>query len=96
MRQAEPWIAAGVPLALSYAWPDGGLTGAPIPSSDGHLVVLVGFDAMGNPVINDPAAPSDHAVQQVYDRAELETLWLEHSGGMVYVMCPPGWAAPAL
>lgn len=96
MRQAESWVAAGVPLVLSYAWPKGGLAGAPIPSSDGHLVVLVGFDAAGNPVINDPAAPSDDTVQRVYDRAELETLWLAHSGGAAYVLYPPDRVVPAI
>ncbi len=95
MSPGENWVAAGVPLALSYAWSEGSLTGAPIPSSDGHLVVLVGFDAAGNPVINDPAAASDDAVRRVYDRAELETPGT-HSGGMVYVVHPPGWAVPAL
>jgi hypothetical protein len=96
MRQAEVWVAAGVPLALSYAWPEGGLAGAPIPFSDGHLVVLVGFDAAGNPVINDPAAPSDDTVQRVYDRAEFETLWLAHSGGAAYVVYPPVHVVPAI
>jgi hypothetical protein len=94
LRQAERWIAAGVPLALSYAWSDGALTGAPIASSNGHIVALVGFDAAGNPVVNDPAAPSDEQVQRVYDRNELETLWLAHSGGLVYIVYPPGHAVP--
>lgn len=94
LRQAERWIAAGVPLALSYAWSDGALTGAPIASSNGHIVALVGFDAAGNPEVNDPAAPSDEQVQRVYNRNELETLWLAHSGGLVYIVYPPGYAVP--
>jgi Peptidase_C39 like family len=96
MCQAEAWIAAGVPVVFSLAWQPGDLSGAPILSSDGHLAVLVGFDAAGNPVVNDPAAASDDTVRRVYDRAELESLWLEHSGGTVYLIYPPGWSVPEL
>ena len=94
MAEAERWIAAGVPLVISYAWGSGDLDGAPIPSSNGHLAALVGFDADGNPVVNDPAAASDGDVQRTYPRAQLETLWLEHSGGTVYAIFPAGWAIP--
>jgi Peptidase_C39 like family len=96
MAQLEPWIAAGVPVVISYAWKKNELTGAPIPSSNGHLAVLAGFDAAGNPVVNDPAAPSDDTVQRMYLRSELERLWLETSGGTAYLIHPPGHAVPAL
>ena len=94
MAEAERWLDAGVPLVISYAWGSHDLTGAPIPSSNGHLAVLVGFDAAGNPVVNDPAAASDGEVQRTYSREELETLWLRHSGGTVYAIYPSGWAVP--
>jgi len=94
MADAEKWIAAGVPVVISYAWKKSTLDGAPIPSSNGHLAVLVGFDAGGNPIVNDPAAPDNDSVQRVYDRAQLETQWLETSGGTVYLIYPPGWAVP--
>jgi peptidase C39-like protein len=94
MAEAERWLDAGVPLVISYAWGNGDLTGAPIPTSNGHLAVLVGFDADGNPVINDPAAASDADVRRTYPRAELETLWLQHSGGTVYAIYPAGWPIP--
>jgi hypothetical protein len=96
MAQAEQWIAAGVPVVISYAWKKSSLAGAPIPSSDGHLAVLVGFDAAGNPIVNDPAAANDEAVQRTYNRAELESLWLERSGGTVYLIFPSGHPAPDL
>jgi hypothetical protein len=91
--QAEEWVAAGVPVVISFAWKND-LTGAAIPSSAGHLAVLVGFDANGDPIVNDPAAASDDAVQRTYDRTELESLWLEHSGGTVYLIYPTGYAVP--
>ncbi len=94
LAQAERWVAAGVPVILSVAWKQGELTGAPIRSSNGHLVVLVGFDTAGNPIINDPAAPGNTTVRRTYQRAQLESLWLERSGGTVYLIYPPGWPVP--
>jgi hypothetical protein len=41
--------------------------------------------------VNDPAASTDADVQRTYIRAELERLWLEHSGGTVYIIYPQGW-----
>ncbi|MEN9225565.1 MAG: peptidase C39 family protein, partial [Thermostichus sp. DRC_bins_24] len=94
--QAEAWIAAGVPVILSFAWAEGDLDGAPIPKSNGHLAVLVGFDANGDPVVHDPAAPTNEEVRRTYRRQQLESLWLEHSGGTVYLIHPPEWPVPNL
>ena len=41
-----------------------------------------------------PAAPSNDAVRRSYDRAQFERVWLEGSGGAVYVITPPGTALP--
>lgn len=95
-HQLEPWIAAGVPAILSVAWGKGDLTGAPIESTAGHLIVLVGFDAAGNPVVNDPAAASDATVRRTYLRSQLEPLWLSASAGTAYLLYPVGWTVPAL
>ncbi|HZH79378.1 MAG TPA: peptidase C39 family protein [Archangium sp.] len=96
LSQLEPWISAGVPVVLSIAWSKGQLTGASIESTAGHLLVLVGFDAAGNPIINDPAAPNDAAVQRTYLRSEFEPLWLSASAGTAYLIYPAGWSVPAL
>jgi hypothetical protein len=88
MEDIEYWVAQGVPVAFSYAWGKGELTGAAVSSSSGHLSVIVGFDAQGNPIVNDPAAASDGDVQRTYLRSELEPLWLEASGGTVYLIKP--------
>ena len=94
LAEAEPWIAAGIPLVVSYAWTEGQLPGAPVASSEGHLGVLVGFDAAGNPVLNDPAGATDGEVRRTYPRADFEALWLGHSGGTAYVIHPPGHPTP--
>jgi hypothetical protein len=94
MAEAEPWIAAGVPVVISYFWKRNSLQGAPIPTSDGHLAVLVGFDAAGNPIVNDPAAAGDGEVQRTYLRSELEDLWVAKSGGTAYLIHPAGHVVP--
>jgi hypothetical protein len=93
---AEKFIAAGVPVVMSIAWKNGELSGADINSTNGHLLVLVGFDTQGNPIINDPASPSDLAVQHTYLRSEFEPLWLQASGGTVYLIYPVGTPVPAI
>ncbi|WP_034389093.1 peptidase C39 family protein [Deinococcus sp. YIM 77859] len=88
LRDAEAYIVQGLPLALSVRFQAGELPGAPLAWSNGHLLVLTGFDAQGNPVVNDPAAKSDAGVKRTYPRAVFERLWLNHAGGMAYVMAP--------
>jgi hypothetical protein len=87
-RPGQAWVAQGVPVAISFSWGKGQLTGAAVNSSAGHLSVVVGFDGQGNPIVNDPAAASDEEVQRTYLRSELEPLWLENSGGTVYLIKP--------
>lgn len=94
LAEAERFTGAGLPIAVSLGWKAGELPGAPIQWSDGHLMVLVGFDAKGNPVLNDPAAPSNETVRRTYPRAQFEKLWLTHSGGLSYVIAPPGTRMP--
>lgn len=96
LREAERWIAAGVPVVFSFAWGAGDLDGAAIRSSAGHLAVLVGFERDGDPIVNDPAARTNRGVRRTYPRAQLERLWLEHSGGTVYLIHPPGPRVPTL
>ena len=88
LAQLEEWISAGVPVVISVAWKRGELTGAPIASSNGHVIVVRGFDRNGDVVVNDPAASSDARVRLVYRRAELFRVWLKYSGGTAYLIHP--------
>jgi hypothetical protein len=88
LAEAEAFIKRGVPLVISIGWKAGELPGAHIQSSQGHLVVLRGFTKTGDAIINDPAAKTDAKVRTVYPRAALERAWIEHSGGIVYVIEP--------
>jgi hypothetical protein len=86
LREAERFIKAGIPVVASVAFGPGELAGAPISSTNGHLMVIVGFTSTGNVVVNDPAAPNNASVRRVYSRGQFENAWLPKSGGLVYVI----------
>jgi hypothetical protein len=90
LAEAEQFVRAGIPLVASIASRPGELDGFLFSGgTNGHLVVIIGFDANGNPIVNDPAAWTDATVRRVYDRAQFERVWLRGSGGTVYVIRPP-------
>ena len=95
LRGAERFIHAGIPLAASISFGRGGLDGAPIGSTAGHLVVITGFTAAGNVVVNDPAAPTNASVRRVYDRGQFERAWQTRSAGTVYVVRDAAHPLPA-
>jgi hypothetical protein len=96
LTEAEMFIRAGIPLVASIASRPRELTGFLFDGgTNGHLVVIVGFDAHGQPIVNDPAAWSNATVRRVYDRAQFERVWQRGSGGTVYVIRPPEIALPA-
>jgi hypothetical protein len=96
LREAELFLRAGIPLAASITVDPGGLDGYPHHhGTAGHLVVIVGLTSEGDPIVNDPAAPSNGEVRRVYDRTQFERAWLAGSGGVVYVIRAPGVDLPA-
>jgi Peptidase_C39 like family len=72
LGQVERWVASGVPVVASIKWnnhnSDRQLSGAPLPSSKGHLLVVQGFDTSENVIVNDPAGRDDSQVRRVYRR----------------------------
>ena len=97
LREAEPFIKAGIPLVASVAWNSNKLDGG-IKSTNGHLLVIEGFTANGKQVIvNDPASDINAQVKHFYDREQFERAWIPASGGIVYVIRPAtGVTTPSL
>ena len=94
LREAERYIKSGIPLAASVAFGSGELDGAPINSTNGHLMVIRGFTASGDVIVNDPAAPNRSSVRRTYDRGQFENAWIPATGGVAYVMRAPGTPLP--
>ncbi len=95
LREAERFIRAGIPLAASISFGRGQLSGAPISSTAGHLVVIAGFTRAGKVVVNDPAAPNNRSVRRIYDRGQFERAWQTKSAGTVYVVRDAAHPLPA-
>ena len=95
LDEAELFIRAGIPLVASVAANPNKLTGFLLDKgTNGHLLVIAGFTANGDVVVDDPAETSDGTVQKVYRRAEFERAWLPATGGIVYVMHPASVPLP--
>jgi hypothetical protein len=94
LRMAERFVRAGIPLVLSVKFGRGQLPGAPISSTPGHMHVLTGFTAQGDPVVHDPAAASNRTVRRTYPRAAFERAWLR-SWGTTYVVRDAAHPLPA-
>lgn len=93
-NEAEHFIAAGIPLVVSASFKKNEIPGLDY-GTGGHLMVLVGFTAEGQPVMNDPFSPTNAEVRKVVGRAEYESAWLNTSRGVSYVIHPPSVALPA-
>ncbi|MER7420155.1 peptidase C39 family protein [Micromonospora peucetia] len=93
LAEAEAFVAAGIPLIVSAAFRAGEVPGLDYDTA-GHLMVLVGFTDAGAPVLNDPYAPDDDAVRRTVDRDRFEAAWQGGSGGVTYVLRPPGVPLP--
>ena len=103
----ERMVAAGIPVITSLRFAKGELHNAPAATangSNGHLMVVVGFTAGGDVVVNDPAAATRKGVRRVYDRGEFEDAWLKRypsggtmkgSGGLAYVVRDDAHPLPA-
>jgi hypothetical protein len=91
LSEAQRFIAASIPLVASI---NGDLPGFLFGKTNGHLLVIRGFDANGDVITNDPAAKTNPDARKIYGRADFERVWLGGSGGIVYVIYPRGKALP--
>jgi hypothetical protein len=92
-NEVEQFIAAGIPVVVSSAFKKNEIPGATY-STNGHLLIISGFTAAGDPVMNDPAAPDDAGVRKVFGRVEFESAWRNTSGGTVYIIRPASVPLP--
>ena len=86
LAQAEGELYKGRPLIVSIAYKEGALKNAPAKKSEGHLVVICGFDARGNVIVMDPAASKESGVRRIYDRKQFASAWLKNKKGIAYAI----------
>jgi hypothetical protein len=96
LTEAERFVAAGIPLVVGLSFTRDQLPQAGY-GTEGHLVVVAGFDEHGDVVCNDPAShevPSNDEVRATFDRERFERAWMRSAGGITYVICPQGVPLP--
>ncbi|NIP16270.1 MAG: hypothetical protein GWM88_16635 [Pseudomonadales bacterium] len=79
-------LEAGMPFAASIRFGEGGLPGAPLPRTGGHLVVVNGADPQ-DVRVNDPSAEDAASVHRRYRAAEFSNAWLRYRGA-AYILLP--------
>ena len=94
LAEAEQFIEAGIPVVTSLSWdlaemPEAGY------ETNGHLMVIVGFTADGDPILNDPASNSNANVRSIYTRENFEKVWQGSTGGVSYIYHPSDVPLPA-
>ena len=83
LESAEKCLKLGQPVVCSIDYEKGKLKGAPLESTKGHLVTLIGVNDE-QILVMDPAAPEQSRVAREYDRKEFEDAWLRKRGAGYY------------
>ncbi|KAB1644618.1 hypothetical protein F8O06_11405 [Pseudoclavibacter sp. CFCC 14310] len=86
LAEAQTLTDGGIPLAASVSFTSDELPEAGY-ETDGHLLVIAGFTASGDVVVNDPAAPDDAGVRRTYPRGVFDLAW-RRSNRTVYLVHP--------
>jgi hypothetical protein len=82
-----PELLSGKPVVISIAFDYGKLLGPPISQTEGHLIVVRGFDKQCRVLVNDPAGHDVSDGISAYDLDELTAAWVGH-GGVAYHIWP--------
>lgn len=83
------YIAAGQPIIASIRIQKGEMSHDPNRRSNGHLMIIAGFDENGDVLVNDPAGQTTEIGVTTYKRADMDKVWLAR-GGVGYILLPPG------
>lgn len=86
LEEVASMISRGLAVVASLRYAKGELQGAPQEETDGHLMVVCGFDDR-RVIVNDPIAATSDDVRRSYDLAEFGRIWLRERGAG-YVMAP--------
>lgn len=84
--EVEHLIAQQRPVIASIYAKKGELPGAPYDATEGHLIVVTGFEGDEWVLVNDPAMSSASDGQIRLKRDDLARAWFINTGGTAYVL----------
>ena len=85
LAQLKDYISKDSLLLSSISYKRGQLANAAIAKTDGHLVVVCGWEN-GKVYVADPAAAQTDQVLRAYDAEEFALAWLFHKRGIAYIV----------
>lgn len=85
MADVAAWLQSGRPIIASIRVQEGELRGARYPKSNGHLIVITGITPDGKVLVNDPYSAGPGGEEIEYERADIETCWLDRGGVAIVV-----------
>ncbi len=88
LDDAREIIEGGSPVIACIAFGPNELAGSATEESEGHVVVVVGFDENGDVMCADGAFRKEEDGLLVYRRAEFERAWFINGGGIGYLIAP--------
>ena len=86
LEDARVFLEAGAQVVASVTFGPDELKNSPLRKTKGHLLALAGFNAKGDVITHDPAAPDEQTVERVYDRVQFAQAWLKNKYGASYVI----------
>lgn len=88
-------LAGGGVVVASIVAKPGELKGAPYSETDGHLIVIKGYNQQGDFYVLDPAAADAEKGSLVYSKNDLSVVWLKNRRGTAYLFWKPGEKDPS-
>lgn len=86
MEEVAKLLDAGIPVPVSIRFQAGDLPQAPLPESNGHVLVITGISE-GMVHVNDPAAATAKEVARHYNLNDFNKAWRRHHC-IGYIMHP--------
>lgn len=84
-EEVRQYLRQGFPIIASIRVGEKELRNARYPKSNGHIIVIIGYDAKGDYIINDPYSAGPGGAEIRYFAEDMEKVWLDKGGVAVLV-----------
>ncbi len=85
MAAVRDHLRQGQPIIASIRVGKGELRGARYPKSDGHLIVITGYNGLDKVRVNDPYSVGPGGGEIEYETSDIEKVWLDKGGVAILI-----------